>query len=207
MRVAGLAGGSASALQWGSKEQGVDFYDMKGDIEALLAPAKPTFKPAPHPAMHPGRCAEVWLNGAAIGFLGELHPKWRQSWDLPGAPVLFELALDAVLQHTVPAFEAVARHQAVQRDIAVLVAEQVSHSALMAAIWAGNSGKLLRDARLFDVYRPKISDATSGPAEKSLAVRLTLNSDDATLTDEQIDQAVQAVVARLVSNVGARQRV
>ncbi len=207
MRVAGLAGGSADALQWGRKEQGIDFYDVKGDIEALLAPAKPTFEPANHPAMHPGRCAQVFLEGAAIGFVGELHPKWRQSWDLPSAPVLFELALDAVLQRAVPVFQPVARHQAVQRDIAVLVGEQVSHAALMAAIWAGNTGKLLRDARLFDVYRPKsAADAPAGPAEKSLAVRLTLNSDDATLTDEQIEQAVQAVLARLVSDVGARQR-
>ncbi len=210
MRVAGLAGGAADALQWGRKEQGVDFYDLKGDIEALLSPAKPSFKPANHPAMHPGRCAEVFLNDKPIGFIGELHPKWRQSWELPNAPVLFELALDAVLQRAIPAFEPVARHQAVQRDIAVLVAEQVSHAALMAAIWAGNTDKLLRDARLFDVYRPKANasaDAASGVAQKSLAVRLTLNSDDATLTDEQIDLAVQKVVERLVSDVGARQRV
>ena len=209
MRVAGLASGTASALQWGSKEQGVDFYDAKGDIEALLSPARPTFTPAHHPAMHPGRCAEVLVNGVAIGFLGELHPKWRQSWELPVAPVLFELSLDAVLQRAIASFEPVARHQAVQRDIAVMVAEHVSHAALMAAIWAGNSGKLLRDARLFDVYRPKANataDAAPGTAEKSLAVRLTLNSDDATLTDDQIDQAVQAVVARLASDVGARQR-
>ncbi len=207
MRVAGLAGGPASALQWGRKEQGVDFYDIKGDIEALLAPAKPTFERASHPAMHPGRCAQVLFHGAPVGFIGELHPKWRQSWDLPTAPVLFELALDAVLQRAVPVFQPVARHHAVQRDIAVLVGEQVSHAALMAAIWAGNTGKILCDARLFDVYRPKSSpDAVAGPAEKSLAVRLTLNSDDATLTDEQIEQAVQAVVARLANDVGARQR-
>ena len=204
MRVAGLAGGTADALQWGRKEQGVDFYDVKGDVEALLAPAKPSFTPGSHPAMHPGRCAQVVLNGASVGFVGELHPKWRQAWDLPAAPMLFELDLAAVLHRVVPAFVAVPKHHAVQRDIAVLVAESVSHAALMASIWAANSTGLLRDARLFDVYRPK---QPSGPVEKSLAVRLTLSSEDATLTDEQIDQAVQAVITRLAADVGARQRV
>jgi phenylalanyl-tRNA synthetase beta chain len=209
MRVAGLAGGSADTLQWSRKDQGVDFYDVKGDIEALMAPSRPSFVPASHPAMHPGRCAEIRLDGLPIGFVGELHPKWRQAWDLPAAPVMFELELDAVLKRAIPAFEPVPRHQAVQRDIAVLVGEQVSHAALMASIWAADSGKLLRDARLFDVYRPKMSkDAAPAPgtAEKSLAVRLTLNSEDATLTDEQIDQAVQAVITRLALDVGARQR-
>ena len=209
MRVAGLAGGAASALQWSQKEQGVDFYDVKGDIEALLAPAKPAFEVATHPAMHPGRCARVLLDGLPIGFVGELHPQWRQSWELPAAPVLFELELDAVLRRAIAVFEPVSRHQPVQRDIAVLVAEQVSHTALMASIWAADSGNLLKDARLFDVYRPKsakVDALAPASAEKSLAVRLTLNSEDATLTDEQIDKAVQAVLAQLSADVGARQR-
>ncbi len=211
MRVAGLAVGSASALQWGSKEQPVDFFDVKGDVEALLAPQQPVFEPAEHPAMHPGRCARVVLNGVAIGFVGELHPKWRQAFELPSAPVLFELALDAVLHRALPTFTFVAKHQPVQRDIAVLVAEQVTHAALMRAIWAAPTVRLLRDARLFDVYRAKPSlDSSCADVEaqeKSLAVRLTLSGDDATLTEAQIDAVVQAVVSQLKNDVGARQRV
>jgi phenylalanyl-tRNA synthetase beta chain len=101
----------------------------------------------------------------------------------------------------------------VERDIAVLVAEQVTHAALMAAIWSAPTRRLSADATLFDVYRPKAAAAGMQlllrriPAEKSLAVRLTLNSDAATLTDEQIDAQVQAVVAQLATNLGARQRV
>ena len=211
MRVAGLAAGSADALQWGRKEQGADFFDVKGDVEALLAPAKPVFAPAEHPAMHPGRCASVTLEGGAIGFVGELHPKWRQAYDLPSAPILFELDLDAVLQRTVPAAKPVSKHQPVQRDIAVLVAEQVTHAALMRAIWASPTAGLLKDARLFDVYRAKPARDGSGAdaeaGDKSLAVRLTLNGDDATLTEAQIDAAVHAVVSQLGSDLGARQRV
>ena len=211
MRVAGLAAGSADALQWGRKEQGADFFDIKGDVQALLAPHQPVFEPAEHASMHPGRCAKVTLNGMAIGFVGELHPKWRQAYELASAPVLFELDLDAVLQRVVPVSKPVLKHQPVQRDIAVLVAEQVTHAALMHAIWAAPTAGLLKDARLFDVYRAKQAQDGRGAdveaADKSLAVRLTLNGDDATLTEAQIDAAVQAVVSQLGSDVGARQRV
>ena len=89
MRVAGLASGAAERLQWGRKEQAVDFYDLKGDIEALLDPRRPVFVADTHPALHPGRCARVEVDGRAIGHVGELHPKWRLAYELPQAPVLF----------------------------------------------------------------------------------------------------------------------
>ena len=210
MRLAGMVCGSADALQWGRKEQGADFFDVKGDVETLLAPSKPTFEPAEHPAMHPGRCARVLLDGASIGFIGELHPKWRQAYDFAQAPVMFELELDAVLQRQVPQFKKVAKHQAVERDIAVMVGEKVTHSALIEAVRAAPTAGLLRDTALFDIYRPTPAKNPDGVAvsshEKSLAVRLTLNSDDTTLTEDQIDAAVQAVVASLVEKLGARQR-
>jgi phenylalanyl-tRNA synthetase beta chain len=98
MHVAGMVFGSATPLQWGTPEHAADFFDVKADVEALLAPAVPTIEAASHPAMHPGRCAKVWVNGHAVGHVGELHPRWRQSWDLAQAPVMFELLLDAVLQ-------------------------------------------------------------------------------------------------------------
>ncbi|MBK6321354.1 MAG: phenylalanine--tRNA ligase subunit beta [Burkholderiales bacterium] len=210
MRVAGLASGGADVLQWGRKEQGVDFFDVKGDVEALLAPLQASFRPGIHPAMHPGRCAQVVLEGRAIGFVGELHPQWRQQFDLAQAPVLFELDLDAVLRRRVAEFKPVAKLQPVQRDIAVVVADDVTHAALMAAIWAAPTSGLLRDAQLFDVYRPKLAKdavATDGAADRSLAVRLTLNSDEATLSEEQIESTVKAIVDQLTANVGARQRV
>jgi phenylalanyl-tRNA synthetase beta chain len=210
MRVAGLACGPADTVQWGRKAIGVDFFDVKGDVQALLAPLAPEFVAATHPAMHPGRCAQVLIKGQAVGHVGELHPKWRQGYDLSVAPVLFELDLKAVLARDVPAFMPVAKFQSVQRDIAVLMADDVSHAALMKSIWAAPTGGLLRDAVLFDIYRPKttpLPDATNPGSERSLAVRLTLNSDDATLTEPQIDAAVHAIVAQLTTDLGAHQRV
>jgi phenylalanyl-tRNA synthetase beta chain len=209
MRVAGLVGGSADMQQWGRKEQGVDFFDAKGDVEALLSPLKAVFAPGNHPAMHPGRCAQVVVAGNVIGHVGELHPKWRQSYELVVAPMVFELALDAVLARPVPEFKPVAKFQAVQRDIAVVVSDAVTHSALMAAVWTAPTAGLLRDAQLFDVYRPKVTkdaEVTEGSTDRSLAVRLTLNGDDATLTEDQIESSVKAVVEQLQMALGARQR-
>jgi phenylalanyl-tRNA synthetase beta chain len=205
LRVAGMAYGPVQPAQWGVPERLVDFYDVKADMEALMAPAVLRCEPAEHPALHPGRCARVWLGEVAIGFIGELHPRWRQAWDLAHAPVMFELEMSAVLQRAVPSFTGVARHQAVERDLAVWVDEQVTHAALMQAIWRAPTQGLLRDALLFDVYRPA-PQAGQPVREKSLAVRLTLNSEEATLTEMQIEAAVGAVVQQLQTDLKARLR-
>jgi len=209
MRLAGLAVGPCDAPEWGEKERAVDFFDVKGDLQALLAPVQAIFVTAQHPAMHPGRCAKVLVHGVEVGFVGELHPKWRQSYDLNQAPILFEVDLDAVLAREVPRFKSVPKFQVVERDIAVLVDERVTHDALMAAIWQAPVDGVLRDALLFDIYRPKSSALAAGQAaEKSMAVRLTLNArEDAALTEAQIEAAVAAVVATLAEQLGARQRV
>lgn len=206
MKVAGLAYGSPDGLQWARKATPVDFYDMKGDVQALLAPLQAQFAPGTHPAMHPGRCAVVRLDGQDVGVIGELHPRWRQQWDLPHSPLLFELDLDAVAARKVPAFEPVPRFQPAERDIAVIVDEKVTHDQLLAAIRSADTGGLLRDAFLFDVYKPQQASAGLALHEKSLAVRLTLARSDATLTDEQIDAAVRAVVERVSAQLGGRLR-
>jgi phenylalanyl-tRNA synthetase beta chain len=202
MRVSGVAYGPVTTTTWGGKVRNVDFFDIKGEVEALLAPAKPVFEAAEHPAMHPGRCAQVKLNGQLIGHVGELHPRWRQSWDLQLAPILFELDLEAVLQREVPVAQGVARFQAVERDIAVIVAEKVSHAELMNAIHEAPTQGLLKNAVLFDVFRPQ---STQG-VEKSRAVRLTMNSEEATLTDVQIESTVKAVLDHLALKLSARLR-
>ena len=191
----------------------MDFFDAKGDVEALLAPQVPTFERTEHPALHPGRAAKVLLGGRVVGVVGELHPRWRQQWDLAQAPMLFELELDAVTTAPVPVARPVPRQQAVERDIAVVVPEGVGHADLLDTIRAAPVQGLLRDAALFDIYRPQpakegAASAAGGLAtgEKSMAVRLGFYSDTATLTDEQVDPAVQAIVAHLVTVFGARLR-
>jgi phenylalanyl-tRNA synthetase beta chain len=212
MRVAGLVYGNLDELQWGRAEQAADYFDVKGEVEALLAPMQATFEPAQHPSMHPGRCARVLVNGKEIGYIGEMHPKWVQSYELAKsgkggkAPILFELELDALLQRGVPVAQTVLKTQDIERDIAVVVAENVTHAAVMAAINAVSLQGLTRSATLFDIYRPKIAGADIAADEKSLAVRLTFNSQDATLNDEVIDAAVASVLSQLAAQVGARLR-
>jgi phenylalanyl-tRNA synthetase beta chain len=205
LRVGGLAFGPAEPAQWGRAESAVDFFDVKGDVEALLAPVRPVFVADEHPALHPGRCARVEVHGKAIGHVGELHPRWRQAYELPQAPVLFELDLDAVLEAPVPVYGAVSRQQAVVRDLALVVADGVAHDALMAALAADEQG-LIRAATLFDVYKPAKPVPGIGEHERSLAVRLELLDFDNTLTDERIDNAVAAAVGRVHAAFGARLR-
>ncbi len=153
MRLGALAYGPTSQAQWGLKERPMDFFDLKGDIEVLLAPRHPLFVADTHPALHPGRCARVEIDGRAIGHVGELHPQWRQAYELPQAPLLFELELDAVLARDVPLAQPVPKHQPSWRDIALVVRDDVAHDRLVGTLAADPSG-LVRSVLLFDVYRP-----------------------------------------------------
>ncbi len=205
MRLGALGYGTADVAQWGHKERPLDFFDLKGDIEALLAPRKPNFVADAHPALHPGRCARVELEGRAIGHVGELHPQWRQAYDLPHAPMLFELDLDAVLARELPQAQPVPRHQSALRDIALVVRDAVSHDALVGALAQDPTG-LVRSVTLFDVYRPAQPGGDIGAGERSMALRLELLDDESNLTDERIDAAVNAAVQRAKAAFAARLR-
>jgi phenylalanyl-tRNA synthetase beta chain len=205
MRVAGLIYGAAETQQWGRAEQAVDFFDAKGDLTSLLAPRQATFVAAEHPAMHPGRCAAVHVGATCIGHVGELHPQWRQAYELPHAPMLFELDLNAVLDQPVPVFEPVPRQQPVWRDLSLVVRDSVAHDALVACL-RDDPAALVRSATLFDIYKPKQAVTGMAADERSLAVRLELLDNSSTLTDERIDATVAAALTRAAQAFGARLR-
>jgi phenylalanyl-tRNA synthetase beta chain len=204
-RLAGLAYGAAAPAQWGQAERAVDFFDAKGDVQALLAPREARFVAAEHPALHPGRSARIELDGLSVGWVGELHPRWRLGYELPHAPMLFELDLDALLVRDVPAYAAVPRLQPVSRDLALVLRDSVGHDTLIDCILADDSG-LVRSARLFDLYKPKSASAGIGEDERSLAVHIELLDDRQALTDERIDAAMAAIVERLRHTLDARLR-
>ncbi|STZ76200.1 phenylalanine--tRNA ligase subunit beta [Bergeriella denitrificans] len=189
-RIGGLWYGAVQPEQWGEKARNVDFYDIKADVENLLRGKSVSFVKASHPALHPGRTAEVVSDGKVIGFIGELHPKWLQKYDLPQAPLVFELDADAVLSQTKVQYSAVSKFQPARRDLAFILPEEMSHDALLAAL-QGAAGKLVREISVFDVYR----GAGLAEGTKSLAVKVILQDMDATLTDEAVEPQMAKLVA------------
>jgi phenylalanyl-tRNA synthetase beta chain len=142
-----------------------------------------------------------------IGYIGELHPKHRQAWGFNAAPILFEFDWDALTQGVVPKAQSVARFQSVERDIAVVVKDSVTHAELMNAVHTAATNGLLKGACLFDIYRPKGQLVTGmQEGEKSLAVRLTLSSEESTLTETEIESVTSSVIAALGHKVGAKLR-
>lgn len=204
MRVAGLAYGSAQNLQWGVADTAVDFYDVKGDVEQLLSPYAVRFTVAHHPALHPGRCAQVWIGDQAIGFVGELHPKWRQSYDLPKAPILFELDLQAVLQRPLPNPQMISKFPTVVRDLALWVPSHVSYEHLVKEIHVATAKEgWLKELVLFDIYR----STTDSEQDPSYAIRLSLNKLDTTLLDTEVEAVIHTIVQHLTTKLQVRLRV
>ena len=205
-RLAGLAWGPADHVQWSQRARPVDFFDVKGDVEALFWPLKPTFAALQHPAFHPGRCASIELDGVALGVMGELHPKWRQLHDLAQAPVMFELDVAALAKRQLPHFSSLPRQQSVWRDLALVVGDAITHDQVIAVIRAADASGLVRDAWLFDLYKPQEPVSGMAADERSFAVRIELRDEDTTLTDERIDATLQSVVQFLQAQIGARIR-
>ncbi len=206
MRVGGIAYGGATAEQWGVKPaRPVDFYDVKGDIENLLAPLVARFEPAAHPALHPGRSARILLEGREIGWVGELHPRWQRQADLPQAPVLFEIEAEALTNQHVPRFSEISRFPAVTRDISVLVAESVNVAAMLDAMREAGGG-LIQSVQLFDVFRPNKATEGSPENKKSLAFRMVMQDTGKTLTDSEVDAEQDRMVKILAERFGATLR-
>jgi phenylalanyl-tRNA synthetase beta chain len=209
-RIGALAYGPAAEEQWGLSTRLVDFFDVKADVEALFAPRSARFVKAEHPALHPGRSARIELDGQAVGWIGELHPRWMQRYDLPHAPILFEIDADALTSRALPTPAEVSKYPPVRRDIAVVVDQNVEVQALldeMQKALGEDACKFVQRVALFDEFRAKSSTSGGMAAhEKSLAFRVTLQDTGGTLQDETVDLAVKTLVDRLARVYGARLR-
>ncbi len=189
-RLAFLAAGPVVPEQWGVPRREVDFYDVKGDLEALCAPRRLQFVRSDHPALHPGRSSRVLLDGREVGVLGELHPRWVQRYELGRPPVLCEIELELLLEAPLPSYAEVSRFPAVQRDIALVVPQSCAADELTAALWSA-AGDSVREIRLFDVYQGK------GIAVgcKSLAFRILMQDTRKTLSDSEADEVIDRLLA------------
>ncbi len=201
LKLAGIAYGPARPEQWDLPERRVDFYDVKGDIESLFAGGAIRFERDTHPALHPGRAASVLLDGRPIGWAGELHPRLQQKYELPQAPILFELDFEALLAASMPAYREVSKFPPVIRDLAVVVEEAVPAQALLQAM-QGSCPAVVQDLWLFDLYRGKGVDA----GKKSLAFRVVMQDTSKTLTDAEAEAAMAQLLQLLAKCVGAKLR-
>ena len=202
--VAGLLYGSARPAHWEGKPREVDFYDLKGDVEALVALSDAdafAFRPGQHPALHPGQCAELVRDGAVVGYLGKLHPRLAKELDLPKDLYLFELALAPLRDGVLPHFEPVSDQPRVQRDLAFVMDDQVAAGELVAAVRAACDAHL-REVRIFDVYQGEHIEA----GRKSLALTLTFQDPSRTLRDAQVNDLVDQVVTQLKQQFNASLR-
>ncbi|HEX6635036.1 MAG TPA: phenylalanine--tRNA ligase subunit beta [Usitatibacter sp.] len=200
-RVAGLAFGSRLPEQWGEKGAPVDFFDVKGDLESLAAGTRFAFASGSHPACHPGRCALVSLDGRPIGMVGELHPRLQLKYELPSAPVLFELLAAPLLEGRYPQFRGLSRMPVVRRDCAFVVGENVPVGEILAAV-RGRVPAFVREVEVFDQYRGKGVE----PGKKSLALRIVMQDTDRTLTDSEVEGVVASIRDQLNQEFKAQPR-
>jgi phenylalanyl-tRNA synthetase beta chain len=206
--LAGVACGHRLPEQWGlprEMREPADFFDVKGDLEALLAAtgaaAEFTFEPRALSCLHPGRAARVLRGAEPVGWVGELHPSLVKALEFTYPPVLFELDLEAALVVKRPAYRAVSRFPQVRRDLAVVVDESVTLSSLVERV-TFTASSLLRDLRVFDVYRGPGVEA----GRKSVALGLIFQDISRTLTEDDVAGIMAAVVADLRVSLNAKIR-
>lgn len=203
--VAGLISGNRDAEGWTARKDKLDFFDAKGDLESLLALGgcadQFSFVADRHVALHPGQSARIERQGETVGFIGALHPSLLKKLDLNGPVYLFEVKLDAVTDGRLPRFASLSKFPESRRDLALVVDQSTSFAHIReTAIQA--AGEFIKQVTLFDVYQGKGIE----PGRKSLALGLTWQHPSRTLNDEEINSAVNAVVAALRDHCGAALR-
>ncbi|HLT26299.1 MAG TPA: phenylalanine--tRNA ligase subunit beta [Zeimonas sp.] len=204
-RVALLAYGPQYDEQWGAPPRRTDFFDLKGDLEAVVELAL-RFEAASHPALHPGRSARISVDGRSIGWIGELHPQLQQLLELPMPPILAEIELAPALARRIPAPEESSRFPPIVRDLALVVDVDLPAARVLDEIDAARAqvpaAAVVRNVRLFDEYRGKGLENK----EKSLAFRLWMQDTRRTLSEAEAAEAVEAIVSRLAASLGAKLR-
>lgn len=201
--LAGLMYGSRLPESWNGGDDKVDFFDLKGILESILSLTSKafSFSADEHSALHPGQTARVYLEGNAVGWIGALHPQLQQKLGLSQPVYLFEIEQGAVGEAKLPSFEALSKFPEVRRDLAVLLAQETTAELVLKCV-KSVAGESLIDLKVFDVYTGKGIDIE----RKSLALGLTYQHPSRTLTEEEINTSVDAVVQCLKEELGASLR-
>ncbi|HEY0942056.1 MAG TPA: phenylalanine--tRNA ligase subunit beta [Steroidobacter sp.] len=203
--IAGVATGSVLPEQWGAETRKVDFFDVKSDVEALLAltgePDAFRFVAEPHPTLHPGQSARIYRGDRAVGWLGAVHPEHLRRLDLTYPVFVFELETAGGLAALVPQFEEISRYPAIRRDIAAIVDEGLPVEAVRDVV-RNSAGSLLKRLTVLSVYQGQQLQK----GKKSIALGLHLQDTSRTLTDNEADALVAQVVEQLGRQLNATLR-
>jgi phenylalanyl-tRNA synthetase beta chain len=200
--VAGIAAGEQWPEHWDLPKRAVDFFDVKADVEALLATTGRRrdldFVPGDHPALNPAQTAKIRSDGITVGWIGTVHPRLQKHFDLRSSAVLFSLQIERTFVARIPSFARYSKYPFVRRDLAVVIDEAVDTQTLLAQVESA-AGALLQSVVIFDLYRGKGIDSR----RKSVGLGLILQDVSRTLTDEDADQTVDLVMRRLEHELGA----
>ncbi len=199
MKIAGIISGNRHADQWASAATEVDFFDMKADVESLLSLSKKDceFVECEHPALQKGQSAQILSAGEVIGVMGSLSPMVQKALSLPKCYV-FELDLASIQQSSIAKYQAFSQYQKSDRDLALVLDQSVPAQSLISSIHAIGQAHLV-DVSIFDVYVGE----SLGENKKSIALNLSYQSSEATLTDEQVHGYIEQVLSTLESQHGA----
>lgn len=201
--IGGLIYGDLKSEQWAEKNRKVDFFDVKADVEALLAlgNGKVEFRAESHPALHPGQSARIYQDNKAVGWIGALHPKLNKPLGFTGKAYVFELALTVCLQSDVPKFSTLSRYPAIRRDLALVVDNSVVAFEIEHCL-KGIESDILKAIQLFDVY----SGDGVELGKKSIAVAFHLQHGERTMTDDEVDALMLQITRKLQNDLGAMVR-
>ena len=203
--LAGLVTGAVDEEHWDDRNRKADFFDIKGDLEAVLALTADTdsfvFERAEHPVLHPGQTAKIIRGGNEIGWIGMLHPELEKKLDLGARTYLFEISLDALADGKLPSFQPLSKFPLIRRDFALEMDEKLLFADVIQCARAASS-KIIKDIRLFDVYTGDNVDS----GRKSLALSLILQDSSKTLTDEEVENSTTAVLNALSSELNVELR-
>ena len=207
--MAGLISGSVEEEGWSTDTRPYDFYDIKADVEALLAPAGVenfSFAPASHPALHPGQAAEVFRvtgNGekVSVGVVGSLHPQLAKKLKIKQKVFVFELLSDLIAQGAVTKFRPLSEFPATRRDLALVVENSVTAQSIVDCIKTA-APEFLQSVNIFDIY----CGENLGKGSKSVALGLILQDFSRTLNDEEVESAMSVILATLQKELGATLR-
>jgi phenylalanyl-tRNA synthetase beta chain len=203
--IAGVICGGRGPEGWADKTPVADFYDIKGDVEALLAgcgcSGRATFEAARRDGLHPGQAASILIDGEVAGYMGALHPQLAKAWDVTASVYVFELLIAPISERKVPHFKELSKFPEVRRDLAIIIGQDVAVASIIAAATEA-AGDLLTELVVFDVYTGKGID----PGHKSIAFGLTFQHPQRTLNDEDVNVAVNAVISVLQTQFEASLR-